>query len=242
MSKVLAIANAVIRDAVRRKVVWVVVLFAVLLSFVAPSLPSYGVGVVSAVYREVAIALMFTASLIVTLALSATRVPIETERRTVFNVLSRDVRRSDYLAGTWLGLIAVVGVAVIAFTLVAVIVGGAVYREVMWRLFLGAFAVWLEMGVISAVTVALSTRFGAVTNVAGALAFTFIGHSVSALVSAEGPAPWYIPSLDVFDVINAVAHGEGYNALHAVAMLGAFAAMSGLLLVAAAVSFGGRDL
>ena len=46
-------------DAIRRKLIWSVVVFAALLAFMAPSLPSYGQGVISAVYREVTIALMF---------------------------------------------------------------------------------------------------------------------------------------------------------------------------------------
>lgn len=242
MNSMLAIASAVVRDAIRRKVVWVVVLFAVLLSFVAPSLPTYGVGVVSSVYREIAIALMYAASLVVTLALAATRIPAETERRTVFNVLSRDVRRWHYVTGTWLGLIAVVGVAILCFTLVAIAVGGVVYKELMWRLAEAAFAVWLEMGVVAAFTVLLSSAFGMVTNTVGALAFVFIGHSLSGLVADGGKAPWYVPSLDVFDVVNPVAHGEGIGILYAVAMLGAFAAYAGLLLGGAAALFGSRDL
>lgn len=242
MRKLLAIAQAVVRDAVRRKVVWVVVLFAVLLSFVAPSLPTYGVGVVGAVYREIAIALMFAASLIVTLALAATRIPAEVERRTVFNVLSRDVRRWQYVAGTWSGLCGVIGVAVLAFSLVAGIVGFVVYQEVMWLLLEAALAVWLEMSVVAALTVALSTRFGAVTNSAGALTFVFVGHSVGVLAGPGGSLPWFVPTLDVFDVISAVAHGSGYGLGYAAAMLGAFVAMSGLLLVAGSAIFGRRDL
>lgn len=242
MSKVLAIASAVVRDAVRRKIVWVVVLFAVLLAFVAPNLPSYGVGVVGSVYREIAIALMYAASLVVTLALSATRIPVETERRTVFNVLTRDVRRWEYITGTWAGLTAVVGVAVLAFTVVAIAVGAIVYGEVMVLLLEAALAVWFEMGVIAAFTVMLSTMFGVVTDTVGALAFVFIGHSVAGLIAPSGEVPWFVPSLEVFDVISPVAHGSGYTLLYALAMSGAFAAMSGLLLLAASALYSKRDL
>lgn len=244
MDALLAMASAVTADAVRRKVVWVVVLFAVLLSFVAPSLPTYGVGVVSAVFREVAIALMFVAALVVTVALAATRIPLETERRTVFNVLTRDVRRWHYVTATWAGLMMVVGVALIAFTLVAIGVGGVVYREFMWRLFQAAFAVWLEMGVIAAFTVMLSTLFGPVTNTVGAFALLFVGHSLPGLVApGEGAvAPWWLPSLEVFNVIGPVAHGVGYGLGYGASMIGMAAALSGLALLAASALFERRDL
>ncbi len=238
------LSGAVAADAVRRKVVWVVVVFAVLLSFVAPTLPSYGVGVAPAVYREVAIALMFTTALVVTVALAATRVPGEIERRTVYNVLSRDVRRSHYIVATWIGLVMVVGVALLCFTLVAVVVGGVVYREVMVRLFAAAFAVWLETGVIAAVTVLLSTTFGPVTNAVGALAFVFVGHSLAVLYGAgpERSAPWWLPSLEVFNVIAPVAHGSGYGIGYAASMLGVFVASSGLALLGASALIERRDL
>lgn len=243
MDTMLAIATAVLTDAIRRKVVWVVVIFAAILSFVAPSLPSYGAGVVGSVYREVAISLLFAAALVVTLGLASTRIPAETERRTVYNILSRDVRRWQYLVGTWLGLCGVVGAVIAAFTVVAVAVGGIAYRETMWILFEAAFAVWLEMGVIAAITILLSARFGPVTNVVGALTFVFAGHSVGGLIGGvHGEPPWWLPSLDVFNVIAPVAHGSGYGIGYAAGMVGAFGALSGLLLLGATALFERRDL
>ncbi len=244
MRATFAIARAVVTDAVRRKVVWAVAVFAALLAFAVPSLPSYGQGVVGAVYREVTIALMYAAALVVALALSATRIPAEVERRTVFSILARDVRRWQYVAGSWAGMLVVVGAALLAFSAVAMGVGFYVYHEVMWRLLEGALGVWLEMGVIMAFTVMLSTRFGPITSVVGTLAFVFIGHSyVGLLYHGEGvTAPWYLPSLEPFNIINPVAHGAGYSAVYALGMLGAFAAWSALLLIGGGVLFAGRDL
>lgn len=244
MDRLLAITSAVVADAVRRKVVWIVLVFAGLLALAIPSLPSYGVGVPGSVYREVAIALMFVAGLTVGLSLSAGRIPAEIERRTVFTVLARDIARWQYLAATWLGVFAVVGIVVGIYTVVAVAIGTVVYSQPMLMLAQAGLAVWLEVGVVSALTIALSTRFGVVTNVLGALAFVFIGHSVGSLVApGEGASPpWWLPSLDVFNVVNPVAHGSGYGPLYGLAMIGAFAAWSALLLLAGSAVFANRDL
>jgi ABC-type transport system involved in multi-copper enzyme maturation permease subunit len=240
----LAIASSVIADAVRRKVVWVVLLFAAVLSLAIPSLPSYGMGVVQAVFREVAIALMYAAAFVVALALSATRVPAEVERRTVFNILSRDVRRWHYVVGSWLGMFAVVGASLAAFTVVAIVVGQITYGHAMFVLLEAALAVWLEMGAIMAFTVMMSTRFGVVTSVVAALAFVFVGHSVGTffMVGETVQIPWYVPTLDVFNVINPVAHGAGYGLGYAASMVLAFTAWSGLLLLAGSALFDRRDL
>lgn len=246
MRQMLAIAQAVLADAVRRKVTWVVLVFAALLAFAVPALPSYGGEVVSAVFREISLALMFTAALVVGLALAATRIPSEVERRTVFSLLARDVRRWQYVVGTWLGMFAVVGVVIAAFTLVTIATGYVVYHQLMFVLAEGALAIWLETGVVMALTVLVSARFNPVTSVIGALAFLFIGHSVAGLIGYGGetqpPVPWWMPTLDVFNVINPVAHGSGVALVYVASMLLSFVALSGLLLVAASATFAGRDL
>ncbi len=244
MKKVYAISKAVVADAIRRKVLWVVVVFSAVLALAIPALPSYGLGVVDAVYREVSIALMYTAALVMALSLSVTRIPLEVDRRTVFNVISRDVRRWQYVFATWLGMFVVVGVMLLAFTAVTVFVGALNYTIVMWTLFEAALAVWLEIGVVMAFAVMLSCLFGPVTSAIGALAFVFVGHAVVTLLQLpEGtPAPWYIPSLEVFNVINPVAHGSGYNGVYAGGMLVTFVAWVALLMVGAAAMFARRDL
>ncbi|MGV8082417.1 MAG: ABC transporter permease [Coriobacteriia bacterium] len=244
MKKLLVIAQAVIADAVRRKVVWVVVVFGALLAIAAPALPSYGLGVVAPVYREVSIALMWASALVVALALSATRIPAEVERRTVFNVVSRDVRRWQYVAGTWIGMFAVLGVALFAFAIITIAIGAFEFNEVMWRLLEAAFAVWLEMGVVLAFAVMMSTAVGTVSSIVAALAFVFVGHSWMSLLNLpeESAAPWWLPGLNVFNVINPVAHGTGYGIAYAGSMLIAFCAWVALLLWGGSALFARRDL
>lgn len=244
MRPVLALAAAVVSDALRRKVIWLVVAFAGLLGFVAPSLPSYGTGVIDAVFREVSIALMFTAALVVTVALAATRVPAEVERRTVYGVLTRDIRRWHYLLGTWLGIWLVTGAVIAATTVVTLVIGGVSYGSLMIIVAAASVAVWLEAGVVAAFGILLSTRVGAVTTATGMLAFLFVGHSAGSLLTLEAGvrAPWWFPSLELFDVVAAVAHGSGYPPVYAAAMLAAFAGWVGLLLFGAAALYEARDL
>ena len=244
MGKVYAIAKAVVVDAIRRKVLWIVVAFSAVLATAIPALPSYGVGVADAVFREVAIALMYAAALVMGLSLAVTRIPLEAERRTVFNVISRDVRRWQYVFSTWLGMFVVLGVMVLAFTFAAIMVGITVYGGAMWQLLEASLAVWFEIGVIMAFAVMLSCSFGAATSVIGALAFAFIGHAFVSLLNLPELAqvPWYIPNLEVFNVINPVAHGRGYGVIYGLGMTLAFIAWVALLLLGGAALYARRDL
>jgi len=178
------------------------------------------------------------------LSLSVTRIPSEVERRTVFNVITRDVRRWHYVAGTWLGMFAVLGLVIGAFSVVTIGIGTLTYSEVMWRLLQGSLAVWLEMGVVMAFAVMMSCSFGPVTAAVGALAFALVGHAVPALLNLpEGVrAPWYLPGLDVFNVITPVAHGTGVGPAYLGSMVVVFFAWVVLLLLGGSALFSRRDL
>lgn len=243
IGRLISIAGAVFMDAVRRRVFYVVVFFGAVLALAIPSLPSYGLGVVVGVYREVALALTFVGALVLTLSLAANRVPGEVEHRTVYNVLAKPVARSDYILGTWLGVAAVAAAAIAGFTVVEQVVGLVRYQDAMWQLWQGALAIWLEMGVLSAFAIAVSTVSGPVVVVVATLTMLFIGHSRDSVVgSAPSLARSLYPSLDAFNVINPVAHGSGIDGTTGVGMLLAFAGWVGVLLILGSLGFERRDL
>lgn len=241
--RVSAIAGAVFLDAIKRRIVYAVGFFAVVLAFSAPSLPSYGVGVDQGVYREVALALTFAAGFVLALALAANRVPSEVERRTVYNVVARPVSRWEYIVGTWVGITGVMGAVIASFTVVDQLVGLLRYGQPMWQLWEGAFAIWCEIGVLTAFAVAVSAVSGAVVVAVATMTFAFIGHSRQpVLLSFPSFPAWLYPSLDTFNVINPVAHGAGYEWPYALIMLGVFGAWVAALLVLGSLGFGRRDL
>ncbi|MDY0341502.1 MAG: hypothetical protein RBS17_09880 [Coriobacteriia bacterium] len=244
MSRIYPIARAVVADSLRRKVVYVVVLFAALLAFAIPFLPDYGLGVQEAVFREVALALAFVTAIVVTLSLAANRVPGEAERRTVYNVVAKGVSRWEYLVGTWGGIFLVAGAAVAAFTLIEQVIGFINYGVMMWVLWEGALAIWLEMGVIAALAVAASAVAGPVVVVTLTLAVLFVGHSRSTLLGGEGALAFrpFFPSLDAFNVVNPVAHGGGVPLEYLAGMIGVFVGFTGLALIVGGTLFGRRDL
>ncbi len=244
MKRIWPIATAVMADSLRRKVVYVVVVFAALLVFAIPSLPDYGLGVEAAVFREVALALSYVTALVIALSLAANRVPAELEKRTVYNVLAKGVSRWEYLLGTWLGIFGVMLGTIIAFTAVEMAVGYFTYHALMWRLWEGALATWLEMGVIAAFAVAVSSVTGPVVVVTATLAALFIGHSRSTLLGGEGALALkpFFPSLDAFNVVNPVAHGSGVPPVYLASMLVVFVGLAGICLAAGVLLLGRRDL
>lgn len=241
--RVLAIAASVMADAARRKVPWIIVVFAAVMAVAIPDLPVYGLGVARQVFRDFAQALMYVGALLLALTLAANRVPGELERRTVYNVLSRDVRRWHYLLGSWLGVYGVLACAMAAFVASAQLVALVVYGDPMWVLWEGGLAILLEAGVVAAFATAVSTLVGPVTVTVAAAAFVFAMHVVGQFAEAVSiPALRWVPSLEVFNVLNAVSHGTGIGWARAAAMAISFAAWVAVCLLAGSVAFAGRDL
>jgi ABC-type transport system involved in multi-copper enzyme maturation permease subunit len=242
--RLLAISGAVAADAVRHRVVLVVVVFAGLLTLAIPSLPSYGIGVVEAVYREVALALSYLTALVLTLILAANRIPGEVERRTAYPVVTRPVGRWEYLAGTWLGIAVVVAGSIAAFTLVEQAWAIIKYASPMWVLWEGALGIWLEMSVIAAFCVVVSSLIGPAVSTVASLAFVLIGHTRDSVIGtgASAVVRALYPSLDMFNIVDPVAHGAGVSLGYAASMIVAFVGWAGLLLLIGSVLFARRDL
>ncbi len=243
MGRILAIAAAVVSDAIRRRIVWVVVLFALILVAVIPMLPSYGQGVIEAVYREVALALVYVAAIVVALVLAANRIPSEVERRTVYTVLVRDVRRWEYTTGTWVGIALTLAAASLVFGVIVFATGWLVYGEPMWTLWQGVLAIWMEAAVVAAFCVAVSAVASPVIVGVSALAFLFLTHVRADLLGGPSNPLWsFYPSLDVFNIIAPVAHGTGVSLAYIATMAVTFAGWAGVLLVLAALGFARRDV
>lgn len=243
MKRVYAIARAVVSDAIRRRIVWVVALFSLVLAAVIPMLPSYGVGVAGAVYREIALAMTYVAALVVALVLAVPRIPGEVERRTLYSVLARDVRRWEYVLGTWLGIALTLGAAMVAFGLIVFGVGWAVYQVPMWLLWQGVLAIWMEASIVAALCVAVSTISIPVIVAVAALAFVFITHVRADLLGGPENPLWYVyPSLDAFNIIAPVSHGAGVSPGYLAMMAVVFAGWVAALVLLGALGFSRRDL
>ncbi|HET6498720.1 MAG TPA: ABC transporter permease subunit [Coriobacteriia bacterium] len=243
MSRIVAVARAVVADAIRRRIVWVVALFSLVLAAVIPALPSYGVGVADAVYREIALAMTYVAAIVVALVLSVARIPGEIERRTLYTLLTRDVRRWEYVCGTWAGIAFTLAVAVLVFGTIVFAVGWVVYGAPMWQLWQGALAIWMQAAIVAALAVAVSTVTIPVIVAVGSLAFLFIAQVRADLLGGPGHPLWNLyPSLDTFNIIAPVAHGAGVPLAYVATMAFAFLAWTAALLTFGALGFSRRDL
>jgi ABC-2 type transport system permease protein len=183
---VIAIAKVTIREAARRRILWVLLG----LTVVSVALTSWGTGALAGLARSegtgeleirigvsqilILAAFMFSFVLAMTAAfLGAPAIAADLESGIVLALLARPIRRSDYVVGRWLGLVVVVAAYAAAsgfleIGAVGLLTGHSPPEPVLAVVFLAAQAV-----VLLTIALLLGTRLPAIA--AGAVCVVLFG-------------------------------------------------------------------
>ncbi|MGV3616356.1 MAG: ABC transporter permease [Fimbriimonas sp.] len=109
MKPIISIAKTTIGEAIRRRVLLIILLIGVVLLVVAP-----GLGVLSArsettVLRGMMLGIVQLTSAVIAIVLTVYMIPNEIERRTIYTILSKPVQRWQFLVGKYLGAVGALG-------------------------------------------------------------------------------------------------------------------------------------
>jgi ABC-type transport system involved in multi-copper enzyme maturation permease subunit len=261
-----AIALNVFRESVRDKVLYNLVLFAVLLIGSSYVISQLTAGQDVKIIKDLGLSATSVFGLFIAVFIGIGLVSKEVERRSVYSLLAKPIRRSQMIAGKYLGLTLtlVVNVTIMAAALYAVL------AYMRWVTPAGVEKVWdapaLDPAMLKALTLilielmivtAIALFFSTFSTPMLSAAFTFglfvAGHfstdlrnfdqvvdSSAASALARG-LYWVLPNLAQFDVKSQVIHAQPVP-LGYMAMTTAYAVLYiAVLLVASMVIFERRD-
>lgn len=122
MKPILSIAQTTIGEAIRRRVLLIILLIGVVVLVVAP-----GLGVLSArsedtVLRSMMLGIIQLTSAVIAIVLTVYMIPNEIERRTIYTILSKPVRRWQFLLGKYLGAVGALAMMMALMSAVLVLV------------------------------------------------------------------------------------------------------------------------
>ncbi len=106
LSRIAVIARHTVRDAVRNKVLYVLLFFAMLLIGMSVLLASLSYVERERILQDVGLAAIRLFGAAIAVFIGVGLVHREVERRTIFTILSKPVFRADFLVGKYLGLLA----------------------------------------------------------------------------------------------------------------------------------------
>lgn len=259
MTAVAAFAWSVLQDALHRKVFYAILAFSLLLMLLIPMLPSASVGVQVDLLREAALGLTSIMAFLLAVILASTIIPGELGRRTLYNTLSRPVRRWQYYLGKFIGIMAVIAIALLVSLVVLLILVGAKFGVFNPGLAKAIFTIFLEAMVLASVAMLASVYLSPLVCILLAGLFyvachvkgDFLYHAMTdsanhALLRGLSGFLYYIlPNLERMNINETIAHSERVFGVGVgeLALLAAIALVfSGIFLCLGAWLFERRDL
>ncbi len=254
MRKIAAIALNTAREAVRNRILYSILFFAVLMVAVAAIFGAASIGDQLKYMKDFSLMSVSLFGVIIAVVLGVNLLHQELGKRTIVNILSKPVARWQFIVGKFFGLLATL--TAIVGLMSAGLAGGLalVTGRLDWGLMFAACATLLEIMIVIAValffsslvvTPSLAGMFTAATFVAGRSATYLLyffndDHPPVVRVLAQA-LYWVLPRLDRFAVADQAAYGAlpgiGYFAL-----LGAYAgAYAGVLLLLSIALFARRE-
>jgi ABC-type transport system involved in multi-copper enzyme maturation permease subunit len=263
----IAVALSVFRESVRDKVFYNLLLFAVLLVAASFLIGQLTAGQDLKIIKDLGLAATSFFGLFIAVFVGIGLVWKEVERRSVYNLLSKPVRRHELVLGKYIGLLLTLLVNVAVMTVVIY----ALLAYMNWtlpegmkqaaeapatdpRLLLALGLIFAQLALVTAVALFFSTFASPMVSAALTFGLYIVGHFNADLKNFEAIVPsravgwlaralyYLLPNLAPFDVKAQVVHGQPVAAGYVGLTLAYAAVYVAVLLVAACAIFSRRDL
>ncbi len=245
MRAVRAIAVNTFREAIRDRILYLFVGFAVVLVLSTKLFGMLTVGDETKIIKDIGLASMQFFSMLIAVMMSMLLVSREVESRTVFNILAKPVQRWQFLLGKYLGLVAIVAANLALITVVLSVVVLIHERQFDPMLYFAAAMTMLEMLVLAAFAILFAVLTKPILGSLMTLAVFVVGHMSADLWLLTRQLPgalarnviavvyYLIPNLERFDFRTEVVHDLAIPAVAVVwAVVYAFAFVAVVLFLA----------
>jgi ABC-type transport system involved in multi-copper enzyme maturation permease subunit len=228
--RILAIASNTFREAVRDRVLYNLVVFAVLMMGASLLLGQISIDIERLFLINMGLTAISIFGVLIAIFIGIGLVSKEIEKRTLYTLLSRPVRRWEFVVGKFLGLVGTLVVNVsfmtIAFFAGLLIVGNGPnahgFQAGDGLLLLAIYFIILEFIVITALATLFSTFSSPILSAVLSFALFIVGSFANDLrgmaMMAHGYssflirfAAYLVPNFSSFNIISTVSHGEGVS-------------------------------
>lgn len=225
MRAIVAIALNTFREAIRDRVLYLILAFALLFIGISRFVSLLTVGSQTKIIKDLGLSAVLLFGVATAVFVGVSLVFKEIERRTVLTLLAQPVRRWEFIAGKYAGLLLVLGSSVI-LTGASVLIAVALKSESPWDLMPAIVLIYVELAIIAAFAMLFSSFTNPILASVGTVATYVVGHlswSFDLLKKrlVAGPARTLcdvlhavLPNFDRLDIKAAAVHGtplpDGY--------------------------------
>lgn len=250
IARLSAISFNTFREAVRDRVLYNLILFALLLVATAPLFSEISIGVERLILVNVGLSAISLFGIVIAIFIGIGLVSKEIEKKTLYTILSRPVRRWEFIAGKFAGLLMTLTVnaalMAVGFYVALLVVSRGLSRDDA-GLLIAIYFIILEFFIMTAITLLFSTFSSPIFAAIFAFALFVIGTFAADLRNfaalTHGAVRWLatgaaylVPNFAALNVISQSAHSQFpggnlilLNTLYA--LLYAAAATAGAVLI-----------
>lgn len=248
-----AIASNTFREAIRDRILYGLLAFALLMIGSSLALASLSVGQQERITKDLGLAAISLIGTLMAVFLGITLVSKEVERRTIYTILSKPVLRRQVVLGKYLGLAATVALNVLVMGAGLALLT-ALYGWWHANLAAAVYLIFLELLVLTAIATLFSTFTTPTLSAIFTLGLFVLGHltgglralterAESTVVRLAGEGLYRVlPNLEAFNVKGRVAHGHPVSLLEVGLASGYGALYVGAILALAVLVFERREL
>ncbi len=252
--RILAVAQNTFREAVRDKVLYVLLFFAGTTIFASKALGWISIGQDIKIVKDISLAAISLFGVLIAIFTGASLIYKEIDKRTLYTILAQPIHRYEFILGKYLGLVALLASSTVIMTGISaayvLLLGGgldAIYFIAVLLIFsklllVTAFALLLSSltsPILGAVIVFSVYLFGHATGVFLDLPPQFDGTLAKKLLET---AYYAIPNLSNFDLRSEAANGVAVSAAYVAWVLAYGAIYTAILLLLAALAFEEKDV
>lgn len=213
----LAIARQTVKEALRRRVMWIFLIIGVFLIALGPVFGFLSPKDSETVLRSLGLAAILLAGLFITIVTCIYLIPVEIERRTIYTVLSKPVQRYEFVLGKFMGGFATVFINIAAMGIVFLIMIFLQEHKIPAEMYKGVLMTFFQMMLLAALTIFFSTFATPVVNFFLSFGIFLIGNLSSVtdslttnkniIVRGAGTLIHYLlPNFGNFNIQNALIH------------------------------------
>lgn len=241
MKKILAISGNVIKELLRRKDFYFILVLFVAVAVYAGSLSFGGESGFGRYYKEIVLSMVYIFSVIIAVSFASREIPLEIESKNIYPLLAKPVGRGGFIFGKFLGTVFISLISLSMFYLV--FVASLLIRKVFstpWALiFEGYYLHALLLLFISSISIFLSLFLTPSANISVSLLLYF----GSSWFGISAPGYIFLPHMELFDIKEKIIHTQEIIPGWIILFLSVYAVCYALLfLYASYLVFRKRDL
>lgn len=218
--KIAAIAFNTFRESIRDRILYSLLVFALAMIGASVILSMLSVGGEARIIKDLGLASIGMVGALIAIFIGVGLVHKEIERRTIYTIITKPIRRADFVLGKFLGLALTLAINVAIMGAGLILLASSMEARLTWELLLPLALTYLKLLVVTAIAVLFSTFstptlsaiFSLALMVVGSVdedlklfASTFGGSTLQTVVAA---LYLVLPNLASLDVGAAVVRGQ----------------------------------